>query len=158
MVAPKCLTHPPHISSTSPRPYGLLNSGLVVLQPSESTANNIVHYLYTSPDIPTFKFPDQDLLSAFFRGKWRPLPYVYNALKPLRNIHPKMWRDDDVRCVHYILDKPWAPGGKDKTGMFAVVNSWWWLQFEQMEKIINRSDGAFADRDGWNYISGFVSS
>lgn len=30
------------------------------------------------------------------------MPYVYNALKTLRIIHPAIWRDEDVRNVHYM--------------------------------------------------------
>lgn len=36
-----------------------------------------------------------------------PLSYRYNALKTLRYCHAPMWRDDEAKNVHYILDKPW---------------------------------------------------
>jgi lipopolysaccharide biosynthesis glycosyltransferase len=99
---------PPRPTKISPRPHSQLNSGTVVVNPSKDIAEAVYHYLKTSDKVPTFAFPDQDLLSAFFEGKWRPIPWYYNALKALRHVHPKEWSDDEVRCVHYIFpEKPW---------------------------------------------------
>lgn len=56
-------------------------------------------------------FADQSLLGLLFAGRWAPLPYVYNALRPmrLRRVHGAIWRDDEVRNVHYItMPKPWG--------------------------------------------------
>ena len=39
------------------------------------------------------------------------LPYIYNALKTLRweGVHTQIWRDENVKNVHYILmPKPWT--------------------------------------------------
>lgn len=55
----------------------------------------------------TFKFPDQDLLAYAFKDRFAPLGYQYNALKTLRDCHIDMWRDEDAKNLHYILDKPW---------------------------------------------------
>lgn len=105
---PSCLSHATPITSSSPRPHNLLNGGVVVLTPSRQNARKVIRFLNTSPLIPTFKFPDQDFLSELFRGRWHPLPWVYNALKSLRCVHPSIWRDEDARCVHYIMaEKPW---------------------------------------------------
>ncbi|KAG9013870.1 hypothetical protein FRB94_004251 [Tulasnella sp. JGI-2019a] len=156
MVAPDCLSHPPQITPDSPRPYSQLNSGLVVLRPSLERFEGIQNYLRTSPDVQTFKFPDQDLLSAVFRGQWKPLPYVYNGMKTHRNIHPNMWRDEDVRCLHYVIDKPWAPGGKAASSPFASTHSMWWAQWEALEKEMNADDGPAADKEGWKYVTKWV--
>lgn len=108
LTYPSCLSHAAPITTSSPRPYSLLNSGVVVLTPSRENAQNISSFLHTSPLIPTFKFPDQDFLAELFRGRWRPLPWIYNALKSLRHVHPEIWRDEDIRCLHYIYaEKPW---------------------------------------------------
>ena len=82
---------------------------------------------------------DQDLLAHFFKGKWMPLPYVYNSLKTLRIIHPSLWRDEHVRCLHYILDdKPWMrPHGTG--GDYETVNGWWWDQYDAMTGRIKES-------------------
>lgn len=130
LVHPTALTHPSQITETSPRPYGLLNSGLIVLYPSEELFTAIKHFLATSPLVPTFSFPDQDLLAAFFAVKWVPLPWCYNALKTLRIIHKPLWRDEEIRCLHYILaDKPWGrPPGTG--GDYEEVNQFWWDRFD----------------------------
>ncbi|KAJ3778005.1 nucleotide-diphospho-sugar transferase [Lentinula raphanica] len=123
---------PPAWSPTSPRPYGQLNSGTVVLNPSAALGEAIVHYLNTE-NLESFAFPDQDLLAAFFKGKWKPLPWYYNALKTLRVIHPQLWSDDEIRCLHYILkDKPWEARIPIVPGPFDEVHKWWWDEFDEM--------------------------
>ncbi|PCH33510.1 glycosyltransferase family 8 protein [Wolfiporia cocos MD-104 SS10] len=147
MVHPTALTSPPVITESSPRPYHLLNSGTVVLNPSSELFAAIRHFLSTSPLVPTFSFPDQDLLAAFFRGKWKSLPWCYNALKTLRVIHKPMWRDEEVRCLHYILaDKPWStPPGTG--GDYEGVNQWWWDRFEKLRAEMQPSDST-----GWELV------
>ncbi|KAJ5819724.1 hypothetical protein N7474_005315 [Penicillium riverlandense] len=47
------------------------------------------------------------------RDRWVALPYVYNTLKTMRpeSLHGVIWRDEEVRAVHYILAvKPWHEG------------------------------------------------
>ncbi|KAJ3890285.1 nucleotide-diphospho-sugar transferase [Lentinula edodes] len=123
---------PPAWTPTSPRPYGQLNSGTVVLNPSPALGEAIVHFLNTE-NLETFAFPDQDLLTSFFKGKWKPLPWYYNALKTLRVIHPQLWRDDEIRCLHYILkDKPWEARTPVVPGPFDEVHEWWWNDFDRM--------------------------
>ncbi|WVR05738.1 hypothetical protein IAU60_002763 [Kwoniella sp. DSM 27419] len=101
------LSDPPLPSPQSGRTSHLLNSGLVVLEPSAGTMDAIVEHLNTSPNVPTYQFPDQDLLAELFEGRWKPLPWWTNALKTLRAAHSDVWRDEEVRLIHYILDKPW---------------------------------------------------
>ena len=135
LLHPTGHTQPSSIGPSSPRPYTLLNSGLVVLTPSAAVARSIVDFLYTSPLVPTFSFPDQDLLSVFFKGRWRPLPWVYNALKTLRSIHEGLWRDEEVRCAHYILpDKPWMKRvrGSDVVDETTETHKWWWERFDKL--------------------------
>lgn len=101
------LTTPLPASQFTLPTHSRLNSGLVVLRPSASTFSSIVSFLHTDPRVATYGFPDQDLLADFFEGRFRPLSYRYNALKTLRYAHEEMWRDEDVKNVHYILKKPW---------------------------------------------------
>jgi hypothetical protein len=84
--------------------YHLLNSGLVILKPSTSIMNEMVQQIATDPEVPSMRFPDQDFLAKYYKGRFTPLPWCYNALKPLRQCHPDMWRDEEVRNVHYILE------------------------------------------------------
>ncbi|KAF7969214.1 hypothetical protein HWV62_27915 [Athelia sp. TMB] len=148
------LVHPDSLERASPtsgpRPYSLLNSGLVVLNPSMKLAGEIGEYLSTSPLVPTFSFPDQDLLAAFFAGRWKPLPWKYNALKTLRIIHKNLWRDEEVRCLHYILaDKPWHArvGEPGSGGDYEEVNRWWWGEFEKLRAEMERGNP-----QGWKLV------
>lgn len=123
---PDALTAPVP-ASANPRPHLLLNSGLVVLTPSRATMDRITALL-SSPDpadqdlVASWMFPDQDLLAEVFKGKWEALPWCYNALKTMRYWHGNFWRDDEVRNVHYICDKPWKrrPQRKSQADMVDV--------------------------------------
>jgi len=141
---------PPPATDSTPRPYSQLNSGTVVLNPSKKLAEGIVHFLSTHDKISEFSFPDQDLLTAFFKGKWTPISWYYNALRTLRYIHPDEWSDDEVRCLHYILpDKPWQsrvtpPESKAQLG---EMNRWWWGQFDKLGEEMQNTDP-----QGWQLL------
>lgn len=114
-----------------------------MLNPSQELEGALVDYVHTSPLVPTFSFPDQDLLAEFFRGKWQPLPWVYNALKTLRIIHAPLWRDEEIRCLHYILhDKPWMArvGERGTGGDYEDVNRWWWERFDRLVAELDQID------------------
>ncbi|KAL5365310.1 glycosyl transferase family protein [Aspergillus floccosus] len=106
---------------------GMLNSGLLVVRPSVSAWNAIEAALRTPERTETYTFPDQELLSDVFRGRWTALPYVYNALKTMRweGVHDAIWRDAEVKNVHYIFaKKPWHEDPTDPT--LDELNRWWW--------------------------------
>ncbi|KAI0094619.1 nucleotide-diphospho-sugar transferase [Irpex rosettiformis] len=149
---PEGLTSPTQITADSPRTYGLLNSGTVVINPSTELAESIHNYLATSPLIPTFSFPDQDLLANFFAGRWKALPWCYNALKTLRQIHQNLWRDEEIRCVHYILhQKPWhAPRGSVPED--EVTYGWWWADYDRLRDAMKESDP-----EGWELVDSHVA-
>ncbi|KAF9532047.1 nucleotide-diphospho-sugar transferase [Crepidotus variabilis] len=147
---------PPLPTHTSPRPHTQLNSGTVVLNPSKPLAASIVHHLYTSPRVAEWKFPDQDMLSEYFKGKWRPISWYYNALRSLYNSHPTMWSEREIRCLHYIFaDKPWqsrrTPRGMEKG--FDVMDKWWWERFDALGESIAR-----ADPTGWKFLLSTVDN
>ncbi|KAJ3543002.1 hypothetical protein NM208_g2235 [Fusarium decemcellulare] len=107
---------------------GKLNSGLLVINPSKVLYDQILERMETHGI--EYKFPDQDLLADLYRERWVPLPYVYNALKTLRasDVHGKIWRDDQVKNVHYILSpKPWNE--IDAEGIWRGENEMhkWWV-------------------------------
>ncbi|KZV82848.1 glycosyltransferase family 8 protein [Exidia glandulosa HHB12029] len=118
------------ITAKSPRPYRLLNSGNVVLRPSMQQFDALTRFLATSELVSRFTFPDQDLLAKVYEGKWKPLPYVYNAMKAVRVVHRRMWRDEEVKCLHYALpDKPWH-GFPVDNDPFDDLHKWWWTEFD----------------------------
>ncbi|KAL4940119.1 hypothetical protein BDV06DRAFT_26076 [Aspergillus oleicola] len=114
---------------------GMLNSGLVVVRPSLASYKQIQSYLSDPARLDKYTFPDQELLSEAFKDRWVPLPYIYNALKTLRDpsVHGAIWRDEEVKNVHYIFavkpwqDKPPTPEELEKGGEEDdVLNRWWW--------------------------------
>ncbi|KAK9354311.1 nucleotide-diphospho-sugar transferase [Lipomyces doorenjongii] len=100
----------------------ICNGGLQVVQPSNETYEKIVAAMSEPSMTDNYEFADQSLLSDVFRDSWVPLSYKYNALKTLRDVHKPIWRDDEVKNVHYILTpKPWEV--KDESN---ELFNWWW--------------------------------
>ena len=99
---PTKLASPPIPEVDGPRTSHLLNSGLVILQPSETTLAEVVQFLNTSPTIAASRFADQDVIAGVFHGRWRPLPWWCNALKPGRAVHKDLWEDSEVRLIHFM--------------------------------------------------------
>lgn len=111
--------------------YRLLNGGMFLLYPTEELWTRMLHFFNTSPRLKEYQFPDQDFLADFFRDKWTPLSWRYNAIKTMRYWHPRIWSDEKLVILHYIVDKPWerqpGPGGiAGHLGRDGVTHQWWW--------------------------------
>lgn len=127
-------------------PLGNLNSGLLVLNPSLEVFAQIVGYMEAHAG--RMMFPDQDVLTELFRGRWVALPYVYNALRTLpgEGAHPVIWRGDRVKNVHYILEpKPWAEAG-GKEGM--SEDRRWWVEMDRERRRAEAVLGVDVSREG----------
>ncbi|KAK0630856.1 nucleotide-diphospho-sugar transferase [Bombardia bombarda] len=132
-AADQATGQPAAITEDCPANHHLLNSGTVILRPSEKEYGDLIHAMNTHPDVPKMLFFDQDLLAIVYRGKWKPLSYAYNALKPMRACHSDLWKDEDVKILHYILQKPW----KSRTYGDDVIESThklWWDEYAEVEK------------------------
>lgn len=106
---------------------GMPNGGLQVVNPSGEVYQLILDQLNKEDAISSYDFADQSMLSDLFFGRWVAIPYIYNALKTLRNkgVHDAIWRDDQVKNVHYILSpKPWD----EKLGEESQEIHRWWLE------------------------------
>ena len=131
---PSAMTSPtpvPHSSANGKRTHCLLNGGVFVLHPSESLWSSMVFHFNTSPKLSTYMFPDQDFLADFFRDRWIPVGWQFNALKTMRYWHENIWQDEEVRALHYIVDKPWAKriasdGIAGYLGRDGITHQWWW--------------------------------
>lgn len=122
------------IAEDAPRTHHLLNSGLVVIDPSPAHVEAIATHLVTHHDrVGEYRFPDQDLLADVYHERFVPLSWRYNALKTLRYCHPDLWRDADVCNVHYILDKPWRTGWPKEDDVDKNTHTWWWDAFHALQ-------------------------
>lgn len=129
------LTHPDEVAAritTSSRPtYQLLNGGMFLFYPTEDLWNRMLHYFNTTDKLKDYQFPDQDFLADFYRDKWCPVSWRYNALKTMRYWHPRIWSDEKLVVLHYIVDKPWerqvGPDGiAGHLGRDGETHEWWW--------------------------------
>lgn len=120
---------------------GICNGGLQVVQPSMALYQQILDTMADPVVTGGYDFADQSLLSDTFRGRWVPLSYKYNALKTLRWCHKEIWRDEEVKNVHYILaPKPW-----DKKESEDETHKWWWKMNEERVEV-EKGRGV---EDGW---------
>ena len=136
---PTALIHPTPVKPESRPTHHILNSGMFLYHPSPELRDSMLEFFNTNPKLGTYDFPDQDFLADFFRNKWQSLGWQYNALKTMRYIHTNIWRDDEVVCLHYIVDKPWtARVSEDGTAGFkgkdGVTHGWWWDQYADWVK------------------------
>ncbi|KAK0390623.1 hypothetical protein NLU13_0127 [Sarocladium strictum] len=125
-------------SPSGPRTWGLLNGGMFLFRPSETQWQAMLSEFNTCPLLSTFMFPDQDFLAHFFRHRWLAIGWQYNAIKTMRYWHPDMWCDEEVICLHYIVDKPWAKRiGKDGVAGYkrkdGPTHERWWDLYHKWE-------------------------
>ncbi|KAK9679539.1 hypothetical protein K7432_016244 [Basidiobolus ranarum] len=84
--------------------------------------------LNKSQNLQRYLFPDQDFLNEIFRNSWIPLSHIYNALKPMKYCHSKTWVLEEIKNIHYILEKPWDVDLKEheEPGPFDDLYKLWW--------------------------------
>ena len=114
------------------------NGGLQVVIPSAATYELILSAL-EDEKTSSYDFSDQSLLGDVFKGRWVPLPYIYNALKTLRwkGVHDAFWWDGEVKNVHYILSpKPFEESEeqKRKEGRDGTHGWWWDVNAKRLEE------------------------
>ncbi|KAL0942833.1 glycosyl transferase family 8 [Colletotrichum truncatum] len=123
-------------------PLGFMNGGLQVVNPSKKLFQQIVKHM--EDGAMDMDFADQSLLSELYRGRWVPLPYVYNALKTLRwdGVHHQIWRDDEVRNIHYILaPKPWDEIDADGNWTGTEESHRWWVDYNRERREAEKTKG-----------------
>ena len=140
LTHPTCLDNPARVPKEGEGlgTHTLLNSGLFICTPYERLWKEMLDFLENSPLVKHFMFPDQDFLAEFFRGRWQAVGYQYNALKTMRYWHPEMWSDEEIRNLHYIVDKPWTKRVGDDgiagyLGRDGTTHQWWWDEYQTWE-------------------------
>lgn len=128
-------------------PLGFMNGGLQVVNPSKGAFKQIVDFM--EGNAVNMDFADQSLLSDLYKGRWVPLPYIYNALKTMRwpDVHHQIWRDDKVKNIHYILaPKPWDE--MDEQGNFIGKDEThaWWVRVNKERLAWEKENGVPVDK------------
>ncbi|NIZ93606.1 glycosyltransferase family 8 protein [Kineococcus rubinsiae] len=101
------------------------NGGFLVVDPDQAVFEALLSRLGGLTDLTRYQFAEQDFLNEFFAGRWRPMPYVYNALKTLPHQHPQLWDAAEVKNIHYIIDKPWE-GRTEPGSRYHDLHELWW--------------------------------
>lgn len=102
-----------------------LNGGFLLLTPDRTVFDAMLAQLAALDDLSMYLFAEQDFLNQFWRDRWQPLPYIYNALKTLPHQHPQIWDMARVKNIHYIIDKPWQKQ-PDPDDRYYALNKLWW--------------------------------
>lgn len=135
------------LGPTSDTGLSICNGGLQVVAPSKNAYQNIFKAMNDPGRTSNYEFADQSLLSDVFENKWIALSYKYNALKTLKNFHSDIWKDDEVKNVHYILSpKPWNISTSERSSFQDDTNTfilWWEINDERLEResLIGINDG-----------------
>ncbi|CAO96433.1 glycosyltransferase family 8 protein [Erwinia tasmaniensis] len=101
-----------------------LNGGFLLLTPDKTVFAEMLAQLSALDDLSDYLFAEQDFLNQFYRGRWQPLPWIYNALKTIPHQHPAAWDISRVKNIHYILDKPWQKQ-PDKADPYYALDQLW---------------------------------
>ncbi|PMD45277.1 glycosyltransferase family 8 protein [Hyaloscypha variabilis F] len=128
-------------------PLGFMNGGLQVVNPSKAVYDLILAHMESDAAI-DMDFADQSLLSDLFKGRWVPLPYIYNALKTLRweNVHSEIWRDNKVKNIHYILaPKPWDEMDAGGKNISKDPTHGWWVDYNNERLALEKKEGINVD-------------
>ncbi|QDS71582.1 hypothetical protein FKW77_006073 [Venturia effusa] len=155
---PTALTNPTPITPSSPATHHLINGGMFIFHPSSELWKSMLEIFNTTEKLSTYQFPDQDFLADYFRDRLMPMPWQFNAIKTMRNWHTNIWRDDEVVCLHYIVDKPWVKrvaedGIAGYKGLDGETHRWWWDNFDEWEAM-RKSAG---DEEVLELVRGFVA-
>ena len=102
-----------------------LNGGLLALRPDAGVLAEMLGELAALEDLGRYPFAEQDYLNERYSGRWRPLPWVYNALKTLPAQHPGVWDGAAPKNVHFIIDKPWERRPDPASPYRALEQAWW---------------------------------
>lgn len=119
-----CLT-PEMVAQPRPTHDKYFNAGLLVLRPDKGVWQQMMDALAAVTDLTDYIFAEQDFLNDFYRGRWQPLHYGYNAVKTLAAQHPHMWQLSRIKNLHFILDKPWQRVPEPGDPWYDLHQLWW---------------------------------
>lgn len=110
------------------------NTGVFVAFPSQSIFQDMLNQI---PFLPSYDIADQGFLNSYFHGKWKQLPFGYNAMQnTYLFIDRRAWDMSQVKIIHYIKFKPWSISETDKTkhNLHELHSKWWNAYFALPKK------------------------
>lgn len=60
----------------------------------------------------------------------------------MRACHASLWRDDEVKILYYILNKPWKSRKFDKDDIVESLHGIWWNVWADVEREWTESEDA----------------
>lgn len=109
------------------------NAGFYVMAPDKEQFAEIKATL-AKGTVQSGRFAEQDFLNNYFKGKWKSLPYTFNAQKRIKTHHPSLWNLEDVFVIHFVDEKPWSKAcstSAENNSCQDVVDYWWQIYENQ---------------------------
>lgn len=125
---------------TAPPPWPYFNAGLLSLRPNSSVLVHMLRALALC-DLASFPFAEQDFLNQYFAGRWKRLPWVYNASKALYACHRNgqgaggcVFKLAEAKNLHYTMAKPWNLRDECNKG-YERLNEIWHCAFVEPRQL-----------------------
>jgi len=106
------------------------NAGFYVMTPNKAEFA-AMHAALAAGSVEVGRFAEQDFLNGYFNGRWRPLPYIYNAQKRIKYHHPNLWDLQHIAVIHYVDDKPWNNPHSPENMAYQDIVEYWWRVYGQ---------------------------
>ena len=123
------------------------NAGVLFVRPSTAIFQDMMSKLEIAVYPPIMA--EQAFLNVYFGSQVGRLPYAYNANLAIKFRNPKLWDSmvDDMRIVHYTLEKPFPKHGLGsqeslkqffrgrltvQDGLYADAMVWWQESWREM--------------------------
>jgi len=109
------------------------NSGLLVLQPSRNTFNELLNLF--NDYSPEWSWADQCLLNYYYKDNWNELPDCYNKMKRIFHHKPEWWTLNTIKIVHFAGGKPWQNEDDlkvfdfENNNIYSELFNFWWSIF-----------------------------
>jgi inositol 3-alpha-galactosyltransferase len=114
------------------------NAGFYVMRPSKEEFAEMKTSL-AKGTMQSGRFAEQDFLNNYFKGKWKCLPYIFNAQKRIKTHHPSLWKLEDIFVIHYVDEKPWSHRCSAENKLYRDIVEFWWEVYETRDIRSNRA-------------------
>lgn len=110
------------------------NTGLFIYRPGREEQANLERIFHSTSDLSLYRFADQDILNEVYKEHWKPLPFMYHAIKIVYLTHRILWNESIIKNIHYINEKPWnydMNDSKTKSDAYYPLYKIWWSIYER---------------------------